>query len=342
MRDSDRKIIDAIIRKAEKVCPDSLALIGLCGSVSTGDVHARSDLDLMILINDDKGRQLAQAFILDDTDIGYDIYCTTWQMLEEQAECGQAHLAKLFDSKIVYIKDESALAKIEALKERARGILTSEARFAKARGIFDTAKSMYAGCMLAERLASVRTYASAALYYLMDALMIHHGSYFKRGVKYTFEEMRTVGLQFDAEAKIMAVICAETSEGVQAALTDLMRCAQADMAVETAKPVPTADNLRGTYEEMYSNWRGKMYESAARGDVFSSFMAMSSLKFMLSDIGDEYDIKAPDVMAGFTPSDLQHNVEAFEKALAEYLEEYKKAGIKPLRYSDADDFAERY
>ena len=49
----NQKIVDAIVRKAEKVCPGSLALIGVYGSVCTGDVHEKSDLDLMILINDD-------------------------------------------------------------------------------------------------------------------------------------------------------------------------------------------------------------------------------------------------------------------------------------------------
>ena len=35
----NQKIIDAVISKAEKVCPDSLALIGIYGSVATGDAY---------------------------------------------------------------------------------------------------------------------------------------------------------------------------------------------------------------------------------------------------------------------------------------------------------------
>lgn len=101
----NQKIVDAIVRKAEKVCPGSLALIGVYGSVCTGDVHEKSDLDLMILINDDEGRKLSDGFILDDRKIGYDIYCTDWKMLEEEAECRHAHLAKLMDSEIVLEPD---------------------------------------------------------------------------------------------------------------------------------------------------------------------------------------------------------------------------------------------
>lgn len=55
MKDRNKTIIDAIIKKAERVCPQSLAMIGVYGSVATGDTYEKSDLDLMILINDDDG-----------------------------------------------------------------------------------------------------------------------------------------------------------------------------------------------------------------------------------------------------------------------------------------------
>lgn len=50
MNNINQKIIDAIITKAKIICPNSLALIGIYGSVATGDVYTKSDLDLMILI----------------------------------------------------------------------------------------------------------------------------------------------------------------------------------------------------------------------------------------------------------------------------------------------------
>ena len=65
----NKTIIDAIIKKAEALCPDSLALIGIYGSVAAGDEHKKSDLDLMVLINDKNGQILADGFILDDAKI---------------------------------------------------------------------------------------------------------------------------------------------------------------------------------------------------------------------------------------------------------------------------------
>ena len=42
MNSVNQKIIDAVIEKAEKVCPNSLALIGIYGSVATGDEYKKS------------------------------------------------------------------------------------------------------------------------------------------------------------------------------------------------------------------------------------------------------------------------------------------------------------
>lgn len=40
MNNINQKIIDAIIAKAEKICPNSLALIGVYGSFATGDIYS--------------------------------------------------------------------------------------------------------------------------------------------------------------------------------------------------------------------------------------------------------------------------------------------------------------
>ena len=62
----NRRIIDAVVRRAEEVCPGSLALIGVYGSFVTGRTHPWSDLDLLILINDEAGYRLGAAFLQED------------------------------------------------------------------------------------------------------------------------------------------------------------------------------------------------------------------------------------------------------------------------------------
>ena len=45
MNDRNKKMIDIIIKKADALCPDALVLIGVYGSVVTGDEYEKSDLD---------------------------------------------------------------------------------------------------------------------------------------------------------------------------------------------------------------------------------------------------------------------------------------------------------
>ena len=44
LEERNRKIVDAIINKAEIVCPGALALIGIYGSFMTGEYNEKSDL----------------------------------------------------------------------------------------------------------------------------------------------------------------------------------------------------------------------------------------------------------------------------------------------------------
>ena len=93
MNSRNKKIIDAVIRKEQAVCPGSVALIGIYGSFMTGDVHPLSDLDLLILINDDRGWRLGKAFIQEDLGVGHDIYCTSRESLRQDAEYEHPHIS---------------------------------------------------------------------------------------------------------------------------------------------------------------------------------------------------------------------------------------------------------
>ena len=120
LENRNRKIIDAVIRKEQAVCPGAIALIGIYGSFQTGDIHPLSDLDLLLLINDDRGWQLGKAFIQEDLGVGHDIYCTSWESLRQDAEYEHPHISKLMDSQIVYCADEKYREELETLREQVR------------------------------------------------------------------------------------------------------------------------------------------------------------------------------------------------------------------------------
>lgn len=108
------------------------------------------------------------------------------------------------------------------------------------------------------------------------------------------------------------------------------------------KELPSAENLSGTYEEMYSNWKNKMSEAADRDDVYSSFMNLLSLQYMFHEIAEGIAVDDFEIMDQFNPNNLAENTDVFNKALSSYLSEYEKAGICPKRYKNVAEFAADY
>ena len=344
MKNEDQKIVDAIVAKSLRECPDALDLVGVYGSAATGDTHERSDLDLLILIGDEKGRVLADGFILKDTMIGYDIYPTTWNMLLDDAQCNHPHLSKLLDSKIIYIRDKSVLIRLEEIQSKARETLSSRDRIDKALSSLQKAKVALADCYLSEELDKLRINSGIALEHAFDSLMLLNGRYYKLGTKRKFEELASLDLTFDVREEALSVINTEKAEDIRKNLSLLIKniCQLFENIDVHTKEEPCKENICGTYEEIFSNWRGKMHESEEKGDVFSSFVNMLSFQFMLDDIFDGVNISRINVMEKFTPHDLHRNTVSFENALDEYLKEYKKASISPKIYNNVDEFTEEY
>ena len=341
MNNVNQKIIDAIIAKAEKECPDSLALIGVYGSVATGDEYAKSDLDLLILILDENGWKLGTGFILDDSDVGYDIYCTDWNGLRSDAQCHHAQLSKLMDSKIVYVKKQEAYEELCRLRQQAKEFLASEQRFDRVDKLIDKAKEFFANAHLHKELGQVRLDVFGVMYYLLDAVMLYHGTYFKRGVKRTFEELAVLPLE---ESFINNMKKITISKGISE-LRDLAKNLLLYVENHTRREQPKAEpseGLAGTYEEIYSNWRNKVEEAASNQDTFASFMNMCNLHYMFSEIASETNIGNYNIMGAYQPDDLEANVQIFDEYLKKYEQVYQKAGLRVQKYSDVDAFVADY
>lgn len=347
----NQKIINAVIEKANKVCPDSLALIGICGSFATGDFYEKSDLDLLVLINDDMGWQLSGTFIQDDLEVGHDIYCTTWDDLREASLYGDPNIAKLMDSKIVYCADEKYMKELLSLRQKAKDILSapfSEEDYIKAEKMLQKAEHFYFEAMAAEDRANIRVQAGYALYYIENAVALLNKRYFKYGTKRAYEELTQMKKRpRKITEMIESVAAGETAREVRLALTALIRetkrvFEKAKKSLPVHKRPASKDSLSGTYEEMFSNWRNKMYLAAETGNRHLAYMSMISLSAMLEEINGETDIAQYRVFDGYDPRDLQKTALAFDRFLEKYLEEYKKVGLRPERYKNIDEFAEQY
>ena len=337
----NQKIVQAVVDRANQVCPESLALIGIYGSVATGDTYEKSDLDLLILVEDDEGYKLTTGFILDDSKVGYDIYCTNWSGLRYDAECHHAHLSKLMDSQIVYVGNQEAYNKLCKLRAQVKQFLASEERLLRVNELVHKAKIAYANACLYEELGQVRLEAYGVMSYLLDAIMLYHGTYFKRGTKRTFEELATLSLDGVFAQTIQEVVSSKVVFELRDLLKNLILYVESHIWQEKNKAEP-AEALIGTYEEMYSNWRNKVEEAAENDNIFASYMNLCSLQCMLSEIAQDVKIGSFYVMDEYNPDSLADNTETFDRNLKKYEQAYQQAEISVKRFADVDEFIADY
>ncbi len=351
LEERNQRIIDAIIQKANHLCPGALALIGIYGSFNTGNAHEKSDLDLLILINDEGGFQLSAAFIQEDLQIGHDLYCTTWEALEHDAEYTHPNISKLMDSRIVYCAAPKYLKRLEALRQKASAGLQaplSRDNFEKATVFLKEAEHAYIAALMEENLSRTQYRAGGAIYCIENALAMLNRSYFQLGTSQTIRELEALPLcPAGLRELIEAVLAGETPEQITNQLLRLIRetaqvFADAEKSIPGSKSSPTQKDLRGTYEEMFSNWRNKLYTAAASGDRHLALMSLTSMQAMLDDIQSQVDIGLYDVLACYAPSDLYKTAADCDALLEDYLTEYTRLGITARRYRDTDAFLEEY
>ena len=377
-------IIDSILKKEQKLFPGVVSLIGIYGSFLTGDIHSLSDLDLLIVINDERGWQLGSTFIQEDQNIGHDIYCTTWESLKDDAEYTHPNIAKLMDSKIVYAASDQAREELEQLRDRVRKTLDapfSIEDYERAENEFKNAEEVVKEIAKDIGLADARNKAGWVLYYLENSIALLNKTYFKKGTRRIYDELSSMKRRPENLCKrIDAVVRAEDTENLVYNLQKLIKetgecflkqkedleenfckkeeedgesihneeesqteTLEAPVNQEPAKSHPDADALRGSYEEMFSNWRGKMVLAAETDNCHLAFVSLASFQAMFDDIFEKYEgIEPLQAFSIYDPTDLQKTLEGFEGLLQEYLKNYKKVGLKPEKYENIEAWAAAY
>lgn len=347
--DKNKKIINMVIERAKRDFPDDIAIIGLTGSFSTGDFHEKSDLDLIIINNTDRGWEISACFILED--VGYDIYCTPWETrIKAQSSLESPMISCLTDLQILYCAKPEYIEKFNAYKQRALDSLAKpigKECIERAKRCIDIAKQKYADTLLSDSIGTVRYAASEVLYNLVNGLVNLNNTYFKRGLKRYLEELATFKyMPGDFNSRYMAVIDANTIQDMRSASYEMLKSTIAlyDRMYEdfVIHPAPTYDNLRGTYEELWCNCRNKVIVSTDSNDKSYAYHVARGAQAYLDEMTEDKGTKKFDIMKDFNSDNLPLLKEAFLQVMNEYLEEYKKVERTVERYDSFEQLYDHY
>lgn len=345
----NEKMIQMVIDRAKRDFPEDIAIIGLTGSFNTGDFHEKSDLDLIIINNTDRGWGISLCFILGD--VGYDLYCTPWETrIEAAANLDSPMVSHLVDLQILYCAKPEYMEKFNTYKQRALDALAKPIGsdcIGRAKKYLDQAKQEYANTLLSEDLGTVRYASCEVVQNLVDALPQLNNTYMKRGIRRYFEETREYRyIPENYESNYMAVINAKTVDEIRSASFQLLKSMD-DLYQRMdqefgAHPAPTFENLCGTYEELWCNCRNKLIASAELNDKSYAFHAAMGAQHFLDEMTASIGTKKFDLMRYFDADHLDLFTDKFLQAMDEYLDEYNKAGRIVERYDSFEQLYDRY
>ena len=344
----NRAIIDAVLAKAARCCPDVLDLVAITGSFSRDDYYEESDLDLLIVINDPVGYRLAKCFRLGN--VGHDIYCQTWERLEHAASYPDPHVDKMLNAKVVYCRHDGILERYrqlgDALRNRMAAAPSSETLEA-----IDThmagAWQDFGRLCLEEGLGRCRYYAAGVLYRIEYAVYMLNGAYIGHGIRGIPAEICALPrLPEGFAAHYHALIEAETTEDIKREIGILLRATDKMIREVRAHVCPrkplTSDALRGTHEEIHSNWRNKMYRAAKESDRYLSWMTEAATQDFYNEMAAEYEMPPVILMDDAPSSDLLTRAHRFDDAMRRYGENYVQTDTPFCRYDTVEEFVKDY
>lgn len=345
LKDKNEKLINMIIERAKRDFPEDIAIIGLTGSFSTDDYYEKSDLDLIIINNTDRGWEFSTCFILED--VGYDIYCTPWDNIEAKANLENPGISCLVDLQILYCAKPEYRERFNTYRQRALNSLAKPIgrdNITRAKKHIDRAKQEYTNTLLTDDLGTVRYASYGVLYNLINALVHLNNTYFRRGVKRYLEEISKYQyLPDNFIIKYMNVINSKTIDEIRNTSYDMLKSMVG--LYETMQknlvelPVPTYDNLRGTYEELWCNYRNKVFKSIDVGDKSYAYHVAMGAQNYLDEMTETRRTKKVDLVQYFDVDNLILFKDRFLEAMDEYLEEYNQVGRKVEQY---DTFEQLY
>jgi hypothetical protein len=174
-----------------------------------------------------------------------------------------------------------------------------------------------------------------------------NGAYIRRGIRGIPEEICALPtLPEEFAIHYHALIDAQTVEDTRRE-AEMLICATDRLIKEIQKctcprqPL-TPDALRGTHEEIYSNWRNKMYRAAKEGDRYLAWMSEAATQEFYNEMAAEYEMSPVVLMDGAPEQDLLTRAHRFDDAMRRYGENYVQTGTTFCRYDTIDEFVSDY
>ena len=345
--DRNQAILETLLNKIQREFWEDVDLIVLGGSFLSGDFYEKSDLDLQIIMGEGKNCGFARCFLLED--VGFDLYGQSWEDWEKKARLEIPYANALQAGQILYSRNQSCTQRFETLRKKLRLVLE---------GPFTRQLAEYAGrelsaayealgrLCLETRLGQARMDACQIFFSCSDALCRinrHPWQYGTRRRLVEIASMEAVPADFLPVAREM--VESHSIEGLLAAsrrmlsgVKELLSACIARLEGEQDRPEASAAELQGTFEECWSNYGNKIGAAVREQDAAFAYLTGCCCQDYFDEMQERFGTPAISLMEDFSADRLETFQAAFDRALEQYLGEYRRRGMQVERYETVEEF----
>ena len=338
----NNKIINEVLKKIERTCPNSVDMVAIGGSFASGDYYDKSDLDIVIIRNNDDAINISKCFIMDD--IGYDIYTQSWDEFIRMARYTDPYVTKLKQLDIIYTKDTDVIEKYKNLQADLNDNMNNDLLLKNnLSNLFSRVSKNYSdllsGNTKKESYMSLGNFIENTenIIYLMNRKYIDHGV---KTIPLDIINMKELPKNFiNNYYKLFS--CANENE-ISDAMTETYNSLEQylieqdiEIKIRTEferrnfdKPDITSSDLTGTFEELYSNYYNKLKYAYENNDRFLSFRSLVNAQKFYDYFNYSFNINEIDIVSKYNPNDLKQNFDVFVNSLKEWKKLYDEKNKK--------------
>ena len=328
LQERNKSIIEEVIKKIERTCPNAVDMVAISGSFASGDYNEKSDLDLVIISNNEEADKISTGFIMND--IGYVIYTRRWDDIKNISRYENPYVAELKQSDIVYTRNNDAMEKYKELQANLNDNMNNE-KIVKENVSKNFSKILgnYNDILNCENISNAYKILGDFMFNLENVIYLLNGKYVEHGTKnIPVEIVKMKNIPRDVVSKYLKLPeCTSINEiiekmfEIEKSLETFLKDKNIKVDYEEEqqqikeKKELKSENLTGSFEELYSNYYNKLKTSYNENNRYLSFRTMVDAQKFYDEYSEKYEMEPIDLIGNYDPNNLEGNYRSFVSSL---------------------------
>lgn len=340
--DRNNKIINEVLEKIKRTCPNSVDMVAIGGSFASGDYHEKSDLDIVIIRNNDDAVNIHKCFIMND--IGYDIYSYNWEDFKRMTRYTNPYVTKLKQLDIIYTRNDEVKDKYKSYQADLNDNMNNELLLKNnISNLFSKVIKNYSDSLSGNTKKDLYKSLGSFIENTENIIYLMNKKYIEHGVRLIpMELINMKELPKDFIKNYQRLFECTNEHEIVDAISDTFKSLEqflieydieGKMRTEfdrknDDKPEITSKELTGTFEELYSNYYNKLKYAYENNDEFLSFRSLVDAQNFYDHFYDNYNIEEIDIISKYNPNDLKQNFDVFVNSLKKWKTLYDEKNKK--------------